>query len=156
MIRERPDLRFMIITKRIHRFAVSLPDDWGGGYDNVTIYTTVENQAMADFRLPLLIEAPIREKGIVCEPLLERLDLSGYLGFWTGGVVVGGESGMNARVCDYDWVLDIRRQCVAAGVPFTFKQTGYRLKKDGRLYTIDRRYQHQQARRSGISTAPRP
>ena len=156
MICARPDVQFLIITKRIHRFTASLPDDWGGGYDNVTIYTTVENQAMADFRLPLLIEAPIQGKGIVCEPLLERLDLSSYLGFWADGVVVGGESGMNARVCDYDWVLDIRRQCVAAGVPFTFKQTGYRFKKDGRLYTIGRRYQHQQARRSGISTAPRP
>ena len=111
---------------------------------------------MADYRLPLLAEAPLRHKGVVCEPLLERVDLSGFLGAWTEGVVVGGESGPDARVCDYDWVLDIRDQCAAAGVPFTFKQTGYRFLKDGRLYTIARRYQHAQARRAGISTAPRP
>jgi len=33
MIRRRPDLEFLILTKRIDRFPVSLPDDWGGGYD---------------------------------------------------------------------------------------------------------------------------
>ena len=156
MMQARPDVQFLIITKRIHRIFNTIPGDWGAGYDNVTIYSTVENQAMADFRLPILIDAPIRHKGIVCEPLLEHMDLSDYLGPWTEGVVVGGESGMNARICDYDWVLDIRRQCVEAGVPFTFKQTGYRFKKEGRLYKIERRYQHAQARRSGISTAPRP
>ena len=156
MIKARADLSFFIITKRIDRFYASLPEDWGDGYENVTVYVTVENQEMADYRLPLLIKAPIRHKGIVCEPLLERLDLSVYLGAWTQGVVVGGESGMSARLCDYDWVLDIRRQCDLAGVPFTFKQTGYRFKKDGRLYLINRRYQHQQARRAGINTGPRP
>ena len=156
IIKTRSDLNFFIITKRIGRFQKVLPEDWGGGYENVTVYVTVENQQMADARLPILKEAPIQHKGIVCEPLLERIDLSGYLAEWTQSVVVGGESGISARVCDYDWVLDIRRQCINAGVPFTFKQTGYRLKKDGRLYTIQRRYQHTQARRAGINTAPRP
>ncbi len=156
MIKKRPDLHFLIITKRINRFYESLPDDWGRGYENVAVYSTVENQVMADYRLPLHISAPIRHKGIVCEPLLERLELSNYLGAWVEGVVVGGESGGNARICDYDWVLDIRRQCIDAGVPFTFKQTGYRFKKDGKLYTIERRYQHAQARRAGINTGRRP
>jgi len=36
MIRERSDLRFLIITKRIDRFSQSLPNDWGEGYDNAT------------------------------------------------------------------------------------------------------------------------
>ena len=36
-ISERSDLHFVIITKRIHRFEVSLPDDWGEGYENVTV-----------------------------------------------------------------------------------------------------------------------
>ena len=152
MIKMRPDLDFLIITKRIHRFHVGLPDDWGEGYPNVTIYSTVENQAMADFRLPLLLDAPIKHKGITTEPLLEQIDLSRYLGPQIEGVVAGGESGPNARVCDYDWILGIRRQCMEAGVPFTFKQTGRYFRKDGRLYTIERRLQHAQARRAGINT----
>lgn len=152
IMKMRPDLEFLIITKRIHRFHAGLPADWGGGYDNVAIFSTCENQAMADYRLPLLLDAPIRHKGIVCEPLLERIDLSNYLGPMMEGVVVGGESGEKARVCDYDWILDIRHQCADAGVPFTFKQTGRFFRKDGKLYTIERKHQHAQARRAGINT----
>ena len=43
MIRLRGDLIFLIITKRIDRFQAALPDDWGKGYDNVTICCTIEN-----------------------------------------------------------------------------------------------------------------
>jgi protein gp37 len=152
MIRARPDLDFLIITKRIHRFRERLPGDWGEGYGNVSIWSTCENQEMADFRLPILMGAPIRHKGITCEPLLGRIDLSKYLGPWAEGVVAGGESGMEARPCDYDWVLDIRRQCLDSGVPFTFKQTGRNFIKDGKHYVIARKYQHSQARRAGIDT----
>jgi protein gp37 len=152
MIRSRPDLGFFIITKRITRFSDTLPDDWGSGYDNVTVWSTVENQAMADLRLPALLAAPLRHKGIACEPLLERIDLSGYLGPAIEGVVAGGESGLEARDCNFDWVLDIRRQCLEAGVPFTFKQTGRSFIKDGRRYVIPRKHQHDQARRAGIDT----
>jgi protein gp37 len=152
IIRSRNDLNFFIITKRIDRFYKELPSDWGEGYENVTIYSTAENQEMADFRLPLLRAAPIRHKGITCEPLLGHIDLTPYLAPWVEQVVVGGESGAEARVCDYGWVLDIRRQCIGAGVPFFFKQTGHRFKKDGRLYTIERKHQHAQARRAGIDT----
>ena len=150
MMRDRPDLDFFIITKRIDRFHISLPEDWGAGYDNVTIYVTAENQAMADYRLPILYNAPIHRKGIVCEPILGKIDLSAYLGKWVQSVVVGGESGGNARICDYDWVLDLRSQCLCAGVPFHFKQTGARFRKDGKVYNIERRFQHSQARKAGI------
>ncbi|MFR5864555.1 MAG: DUF5131 family protein [Acutalibacteraceae bacterium] len=54
---------------------------------------------------------PIRHKQIICEPLLERISLSPYLGPQIERVLVGGESGPEARVCDYDWVLDLRAQC---------------------------------------------
>lgn len=53
IIKERTDIDFLILTKRIDRFLVSLPPDWGAGYDNVNIGCTVENQALADYRLPL-------------------------------------------------------------------------------------------------------
>lgn len=150
MIRSRPDLRFLMITKRIDRLQAVVPDDWGEGYDNVTICCTMENQERADYRLPIYRAAPVKHKIIVCEPLLSAVDLSPYLGAWVEQVIVGGESGREARTCHYDWVLDIRRQCVEHGISFRFRQTGARLLKDGRLYRIRRQFQHSQARKAGI------
>ena len=57
MIRTRSDLRFFFITKRIDRLMQVLPPDWGDGYENVVIGCTVENQAMADYRLLLFLAA---------------------------------------------------------------------------------------------------
>ena len=154
IINERRDLHFLIITKRIDRFHVSLPEDWDGGYGNVTLCCTVENRDRADFRLPIFLKEPIKNRSIICEPLLEKIDLSPYLNPSISQVVVGGESGNSARICDYDWVLDIRRQCMESGVPFHFKQTGARFKKDGKLYKIERKYQSSQARKSHIDFTP--
>jgi protein gp37 len=151
MIRIRSDLHFFIITKRIHRFEVNLPIDWGEGYEHVTICSTCENQDRANFRLPILLSLPIRHKAIICEPLLERINLSQWLRPSIESVVVGGESGKNARICDYNWVLDIREQCIKARIPFHFKQTGARFVKDGRLYRIKRPDQHLQAAKAGIN-----
>jgi len=150
MIRERSDCRFLFITKRIERLARCLPPDWGGGYPNVHICCTVENQAMANARLPIYRDAPIRHKTIICEPLLEEIDLSPYLGNWVEAVSVGGESGESARACSYDWVLGIRAQCAAAKVPFRFRQTGANFVKDGRRYYVPRSLQHAQARKAAI------
>ena len=153
MMRERSDLRFLFITKRICRTVNEkiFPDDWGDGYDNVAICCTVESRRRAEERLPVYAEAPIKHKYIICEPLLERVDLLPYLGMKNlEGVVAGGESGKNARVCDYDWILEVRRACAERGVPFTFKQTGAYFKKDGRLYAIERKYQHSQAKKANI------
>ena len=150
MIRQRPDLRFLFITKRIHRLEQCLPPDWGEGWDNVYVCSTAEDQARAEFRLPILCRAPLRHRGVVCEPLLGPVDLSPWLGGDIFQVVAGGESGSGARVCRWEWVLDLRRQCVEAGVPFRFKQTGARFEKDGRLYRVPRKEQHSQARRAGI------
>ena len=150
-MRERSDLRFLFITKRIDRFYVGLPDDWNDGYQNVTICCTVENQTMADKRLPIFLDVPIKHKCIVMEPLLGKTDISPYLNKTIELVSVGGESGCEARICNYDWVLDIRRQCMEAGVPFRFRQTGAKLLKDGVLYCIKRQYQHSQAKQVGIN-----
>ena len=70
-IAARPDLHFLIITKRIDRFSVLLPDDWGQGYDNVTIGCTCENQDRADYRLPIFRSLPIRHRSIIAAPLLD-------------------------------------------------------------------------------------
>lgn len=152
MIRTRSDLRFFIITKRIDRLAQCLPSDWGEGYENVCIACTVENQKQADYRLPIYLAASLRHKIIICAPLLEQIELSKYLDSSIEKVAVGGESGTEARLCDYDWVLDIRRQCVERGVPFWFQQTGAFFRKDGKVYRILRQFQHSQARKAGIST----
>ena len=123
MIKQRPDLEFLIITKRIHRFYDCIPDDWGDGYENVHICCTCENQDRADFRLPIFKNAPIKKKSIICEPILQEIDLTPYLDKSIIQVVAGGESGNNARICRYEWILSLREQCKNAGVSFYFKQT---------------------------------
>ncbi len=150
MIRERSDCQFVIFTKRIDRFYKSLPTDWLDGYGNVAIGCTVENQKAADYRLPIFLEAPIKHRHIICAPLLGNIELSDYLSSGIESVSVGGESGNEARACDFQWVLNIREQCVKKNVPFRFHQTGARLIKDGKLYRIERKFQHSQAHKAGI------
>ncbi|MDE6140896.1 MAG: phage Gp37/Gp68 family protein [Alistipes sp.] len=150
MMALRHDVDFMFFTKRIDRLAEVLPADWGDGYDNVTIGCTVENQTEADRRLPIFASLPIRHKAIICAPLLGALDLRRWLDPSIEEVSVGGESGPDARIIDYDWVTEIRDQCIDAGIAFRFHQTGARLVKNGRLYRIPRVHQHSQARRAGI------
>ncbi len=157
MMRQRSDLHFAIITKRIHRFAACLPPDWGEGYPNVSVYCTVENQEMADYRLPIYLTLPIRHKHICHEPMLGPIQIEPYLA--SGQieyVLCGGESGPRARPCHYEWVLDTRAQCVRHGVAFHFKQTGAVFVKDGRTYRVPRRLQHSQAARAGIDYDPHP
>lgn len=151
IIKRRRDLDFFIITKRIHRFYERLPEDWGNGYDNVIIGCTCECQRTADFRLPIFLEAPIKHKVIVCAPLIEEINLSEYLNEQIEQVSAGGESGENARICKYEWILSIREQCIEKNVDFHFHQTGAKLMKDGVLYRIPRKYQHLQARKAGIN-----
>ena len=150
MIRMRRDLTFYFFTKRIERFADVVPSDWGDGWENVAVGCTVENQQMADRRLSVFKSLPIKHKSIIAAPLLGPLDLRSYLDESIEELSAGGESGAAARVLDFDWVLDLRRQCVDAGVEFHFHQTGARLLKDGRLYRIPRCHQHEQAKRAGI------
>ena len=150
MMRQRSDCWFYFFTKRIHRLADCLPPDWGEGYDNVLIGCTVENQDRADYRLPIFLELPIKHRSIIASPLLERLDLRPYLDDRIEEVATGGESGVEARPCDYDWILDLRRQCVEKDIPFRFHQTGAYFIKDGRMYRVRRRYQLSQARKANI------
>lgn len=150
MIKKRSDCYFYFFTKRIDRLENILPDDWGDGYDNVLIGCTVENQDRADFRLPIFKKLPIKHRSIIAAPLLESIDLSEYLGDDIEEVSVDGESGLDARPCNYDWILDIRKQCIEKNVPFTFHQTGAFFIKDGRTYRIKRALQKSQAKKAGI------
>jgi len=151
MIRKRSDLTFFFFTKRIDRLAQCLPEDWGDGYDNVMIGCTVENQAMADYRLPIFKGLPIKHKAIIVAPILERIDLKEYLDSSIEEVAVSGESGAEARVCDYQWILEIRARCIEKDIPFHFHQTGAKLLKDGKLYHIRRRFQISQAHKANIN-----
>lgn len=106
-------------------FANQLPNVW--------FIVSVEDQDTADDRIPQLLQTQATVKGISAEPLLGPLDISIYLA--TGydeppyddilnWVIVGGESGPGARPMHPDWARSLRDQCVAAGVPFFFKQWG--------------------------------
>lgn len=151
MIHLRQDLSFVIITKRIHRFMECVPDNWGEGYENVTVMCTCENQRQADNRLPVFLEVPIRHKQIIHEPMLEEIHIEKYLeSGQIEQVVCGGESGENARLCDYAWILSTRQQCIRHQVNFYFKQTGALFQKENRIYHIKRKNQIEQAHKAGI------
>ncbi|MDD3108354.1 MAG: DUF5131 family protein [Alistipes sp.] len=151
MMRERSDCLFFFFTKRIDRFMACTPEDWGAGYPNVCVGCTVENQAMADFRLTIFAQLPLQHKAIIVAPMLEAVNLLPYLDATIEEVSVGGESGAEARICDYDWVLHVRAQCVEREVPFRFHQTGAWLLKDGKIYRIRRQFQLSQASRANLN-----
>ena len=106
---------FQILTKRAER----LPDFKYP--ENVWLGVTVE-MAKYKNRMEYLKQTNAKVKFLSCEPLLEdlgELDLNGI--DW---VIVGGESGKNARPLHPDWVHNIQKQCKEQGVPFFFKQWG--------------------------------
>lgn len=93
--------------------------DRGWPLPNVWIGTSV-GHAGALHRIDQLREVPAAVRFLSLEPLhgpLGELDLTGI-----GWVIVGGESGRDARPMHPDWVRSIRDQCVAAGVPFFFME----------------------------------
>lgn len=102
------------------------------GCQNYWIGTTVENQARADERIPLLLDIPAKVRFLSCEPLLEEVSLGTWLDDSNGvprdlpfhWVICGGESGTHARAMHPEWARSLRDQCSAAGVPFFFKQWG--------------------------------
>ncbi len=110
---------FQVLTKRSERLAAmaaSLP--WP---ENIWAGVSVESQDYV-WRLDDLRKVPAAVHFVSLEPLIgpvQGLDLAGI--DW---VIVGGESGPGARPMEPEWVIDIRDQCVAAGIPFFFKQWG--------------------------------
>lgn len=158
IMRIRSDCTFFMITKRPERIAAHLPPDWRDGWEHVTIAVTCENQPAAEKRLPVYLSLPLRRAAVMVEPMLSAVDLRRYFSEYAdpegrpliSSVSVGGESGPDARPCDYDWVLDLQAQCVKHGVRFHYHQTGARLIKDGKEYRIPRRQQHKQAHKAHL------
>lgn len=151
IIKERTDLHFLFLTKRIERFKDCIPADWGDGYDNVTVGCTIENQKTANYRLSIFDTLPIKHKDIICQPMIEKIDIASHLED-VEQVIVGGEADYNARPLDYDWVLSIREQCINKGVKFEFRQCGSNFIKDGKLYKMNVRQLCSQAKKANIDT----
>lgn len=128
--------------------------------ENVWLGVTTENQRRADERIPVLLKIPAAVRFVSVEPLLgpvklDRMEIGEcYPDALTGDfsdscadigklpkidwVICGGESGPGARPVHPDWARGLRDQCVAAGVPFFFKQWGgwvpkKQLLKDNRM-----------------------
>ena len=114
-----PQHTYQVLTKRSDRLralASELP--WP---PNVWMGVSVEADRVIK-RVDDLREVPAAVRFLSCEPLigpLTKLALDGI--DW---VIVGGESGPRARPMDPTWVSDIHLRCIAAGVPFFFKQWG--------------------------------
>jgi protein gp37 len=158
MIENCPQHTFQILTKRPERMIEffdwyiarnsdhSVELQWTMP-DNIWLGVSCENQAMADKRIPLLMEIPAKVRFLSCEPLLEPINLSKFLPIewseiaedwiesWPGigsysrdaypdWIIVGGESGAGSRPCHIDWIRDIASQCQSAKVPVFIKQLG--------------------------------
>lgn len=150
MIKERQDCTFLFLTKRIDRFMKCIPEDWNDGYDNVVVGCSVEHQRNVDYKLSILKALPIKHKCIICQPLLEDVNLEKYLDN-IELVIVGGESDANARLFDYDWALHIRNQCIQHNVSFELRQCGTYTKKDGKIYRIPANQLSRQAKKANIN-----
>jgi protein gp37 len=173
-----PRHTFQVLTKRPERMQAYMTGDWGSRVADVLVDwlseatlssaefaakecrlteplpncwmgVSVENQAAADERIPLLLQTPAAVRFISAEPLLGPVSISRWTGVechhedsysesdtnatvcrecdesdFLDWAICGGESGPGARPMHPDWARGLRDQCVAAGVPFFFKQWG--------------------------------
>ena len=130
---------FIIPTKRTERIIDCLYKKKGyylsGGewLSNVWFLASVENQEMADKRIPELLKLrkygdwPVL--GLSVEPFLSEIDLKNYLHCGISWCICGCESGSHARSCNTDWVRSLLDQCREANIPVWVKQ----LHIDGKL-----------------------
>ena len=123
LIEITPQLDWLLLTKRPELVTRLVPwnDDWP---QNVWLGTTVEDQDSAEVKLPHLSRLPAAVRFISAEPLLGPLNVDAWLGSTIDWVITGGESGPKARPSSPSWFRDLLAKCVAAGVPFHFKQWG--------------------------------
>jgi protein gp37 len=142
LIEKTPHLDWLLLTKRpenVNRMierATGFSDSemWFYTSPNVWVGTSVENQEQADLRIPSLLDIPAEVRFLSMEPLLGAVTINKPSRTFhevfalgekqIGWVIVGGESGRNARPMHPQWARSIRDECVQAGVPFFFKQWG--------------------------------
>jgi protein gp37 len=163
-VEQTPSLDWLILTKRpkVARGYFS-PNSGRKVPANVRLGTTAENQAMADLRLPQLLAIDAPAFFVSVEPMLGPVDLrhvaqddDGYINALSSStgpnlawVIAGGESGPRARPSHPDWFRALRDQCVAAGVPFFFKQWGEWAPGEGADVLMDRSLRRMGKRRAG-------
>lgn len=151
MIRARKNVTFWIQTKRADRVINNLPKDWNEGYENVIIVFTAENQKRADERIPILLSLPAKHKGIMCAPMISKVDLDKYLK--TGQieiVLVDGENYEGDRPLYYEWVQLLFDECIKYNIKFEFCGTGNIFIKDKKTYHIPKAYQRVMALKSKL------
>jgi protein gp37 len=128
LIAECPDLHFLLLTKRPENIAGMLPKDWGDGYPNVWLGTTVENLDVS-WRIEVLAAIPARVRFISYEPAIGPLagvKLDGI--HW---MIYGGESGKGFRPDQKMWAREMREQCRREKIAFFYKQAcGLKSKTD--------------------------
>jgi protein gp37 len=127
LIESTPQLDWLLLTKRPQNIESIAP--WGQKWpQNVWLGTSVENQTLAEKRLPFLLKIPAAVRFLSCEPLLGQLDLRRWFkrrGFHSiDWIIAGGESGGGSRPMHPDWPTSLLKQCQIFNVPFHFKQWG--------------------------------
>ena len=141
LMHSTPNLDWLILTKRVEKMVDYFdkePFFFMGS--NLWLGVSVEDQKMADYRIPYLFRVHAEKRFISYEPALGPVDfasINGALSSWFRNgdidvvdegrlhwIIMGGESGPGARPMHPDWARSVRDQCQAAGVPFFFKQWG--------------------------------
>lgn len=122
VIRNCPNLDWLVLTKRPENILERLPADWGTGYANVWLGVTAGcNKSLS--RVESLLEIPAALRFVSAEPLLEEIDFTPYL-HGIDWVITGCEQAAKGRrrLMDLDWVRSIARQCEDYRVAHFFKQ----------------------------------
>lgn len=124
LIRYTPNLRWILLTKRIGNAPRMLPRM--GLPPNAGIMATLENQDVWDRDYPKLMAIPAAWRGVSAEPLLGPIDMTSMMAKHgqVDWMITGGESGSGHRPLDVDAVRSIRDQCSYFGVTFHHKQNG--------------------------------
>ena len=123
LIRQTPELDWLLLTKRPQNIAKMLPADWGIGYPNVWLGMTAEDQERFDQRWKHLAEVNAAVRFISYEPAIGPLSLA-RARIKPDWLIVGGESGGNSRAIKADWVRKIVTECQAFGIAPFVKQWG--------------------------------
>lgn len=132
IIRRCPHLIFQMLTKRTERLPEILPPDWGHGYPNVWLGTSVGSQA-STHRIHELLAVPASRHILSVEPMhgpLYIMDVLPQLDW----VIIGGESGNENgkwlyRQCEMAWIVQLLEDCERTRVPAFVKQLGTYLSK---------------------------
>jgi protein gp37 len=129
VMREASWHTYQVLTKRSGRLREA--DEFLDWPLNVWAGVSVENSDYT-FRVDDLRETGAHVKFLSLEPLLGPLPKMSLDAIdW---VIVGGESGPNARPMSKEWVMEIKEQAQSAGIPFFFKQWGgVHRKRNGRM-----------------------